>query len=389
MRLRYPAFWIFATIATLALTTPSPAQIICVSNNVPPPELPLYDQPPIPAAGYIWTPGYWAGGPTGYFWVPGTWILPPTVGLLWTPGYWAWRDGIYIWNAGYWGPHVGFYGGINYGFGYGGIGYEGGHWDGSVFAYNRTVNNFGSVTIANVYEKTIVVDSNIARVSFNGGNGGTVARPTPEQEAAAHEQHVAAPAAQFQHERTASTNKSLLASENGGHPSIAATAAPADFNKGVVAARATQPETTSAKSKPAGAAAVGSSPSGIKPLEKGQQPYPAEATHNGETPPKSHSGEIKPLNTENKPGAPVERPLNTEAKPAAPEVKPLNTDNKSFNKETSPPGNDAKPVVGPAPKEPGPLTPKLATTPVHPTTATPHPAPTPPKQPADKKKEPN
>ena len=26
-------------------------------------------------------------------------------------------------NAGYWGPHVGFYGGINYGYGYGGVGY--------------------------------------------------------------------------------------------------------------------------------------------------------------------------------------------------------------------------------------------------------------------------
>jgi hypothetical protein len=143
------------------------------------------------------------------------------------------------------------------------------------------------------------------------------------------------------------------------------------------------------KSKPASAAAVGSSPPGIKPLEKGQQPYPAEATHDGETPPKSHNGEIGPLNTENKPGTPVGRPLNTEAKPAAPEVKPLNTDNEPFNKETRPPGNDAKPVAGPAPKEPGPLAPKLATTPDHPATVTPHPAPTPPKQPADKKKEPN
>ena len=100
-------------------------------------------QPEIPAPGYIWTPGYWAYGPDGYFWVPGTWVEPPSVGLLWTPGYWGWHDGSYGWNAGYWGPHIGFYGGVNYGYGYGGVGYEGGRWNNGVFAYNRTVNNFG------------------------------------------------------------------------------------------------------------------------------------------------------------------------------------------------------------------------------------------------------
>ena len=56
------------------------------------------------------------------------------------------------------GSAIGFYGGVNYGFGYGGVGYEGGRWDNGVFAYNRSVNNFGSVTITNVYEKTVVVD---------------------------------------------------------------------------------------------------------------------------------------------------------------------------------------------------------------------------------------
>ena len=54
----------------------------------------------------------------GYYWVPGTWVEPPAEGLLWTPGYWGWGNGAYVWNAGYWGPTVGFYGGIDYGFGY-------------------------------------------------------------------------------------------------------------------------------------------------------------------------------------------------------------------------------------------------------------------------------
>jgi len=48
----------------------------------PPPALPQYDQPPIPAPGYIWTPGYWAWGQQGYYWVPGAWTEPPYQGAL-------------------------------------------------------------------------------------------------------------------------------------------------------------------------------------------------------------------------------------------------------------------------------------------------------------------
>jgi len=48
--------------------------------------------------------------------------------LLWTPGYWAWQNDAYVWYAGYWGPTVGFYGGIDYGFGYPGSGFYGGYW---------------------------------------------------------------------------------------------------------------------------------------------------------------------------------------------------------------------------------------------------------------------
>jgi hypothetical protein len=33
-----------------------------VSINFAPPVLPIYEQPPCPVAGYIWTPGYWAWG---------------------------------------------------------------------------------------------------------------------------------------------------------------------------------------------------------------------------------------------------------------------------------------------------------------------------------------
>src|SRR5580704_137266 len=113
------------------------------SITIAPPILPVYAQPEMPADGYLWTPGYWAYGADGYYWVPGTWVMPPQVGLLWTPGYWGWNNGGYLWNAGYWGPTVGFYGGINYGFGYIGVGYQGGYWNGGAFYYNRSVNRIG------------------------------------------------------------------------------------------------------------------------------------------------------------------------------------------------------------------------------------------------------
>jgi hypothetical protein len=253
-------------LAGLAVPVASDAQVICTGNASPPPELPVYEQPPIPAPGYVWAPGYWGIGPVGYYWVPGTWVLPPTVGLLWTPGYWGWRDGIYVWNAGYWGPHVGFYGGVNYGFGYGGVGYEGGRWDNGVFIYNRTVNNFGNVTITHVYEKTVYVEPGASRVSFNGGSGGTTVRPTQEEQVATHEQHVAAVPSQLQHERTASENKALLASENHGTPTIAATAKPNEFaGKGVVAAKE-----TSTTALPSGGAKNpgGTNPTGANTLEE-------------------------------------------------------------------------------------------------------------------------
>ncbi len=51
-------------------------------------------------------------------------------------GIGAGGGGVYVFHAGYWGPHVGFYGGVNYGFGYSGSGFYGGRWEGGHFAYN-------------------------------------------------------------------------------------------------------------------------------------------------------------------------------------------------------------------------------------------------------------
>ncbi len=80
----------------------------------PPPPLPVYEQPECPGPGYIWTPGYW-GYNGGYYWVPGTWVEPPQPNVYWTPGYWGWSNNVYLFHGGYWGPHVGYYGGVDYG----------------------------------------------------------------------------------------------------------------------------------------------------------------------------------------------------------------------------------------------------------------------------------
>jgi hypothetical protein len=220
----------------LAMAAPCFAGV-SVSVSIAPPVLPVYEQPPCPGDGYIWTPGYWAYGPDGYFWVPGTWVTPPTVGLLWTPGYWGWSGGLYVWNAGYWGPHVGFYGGVNYGFGYVGRGYEGGYWRGRTFFYNRSVNNV-RITNVHIYNRTVINNVRMNRASYNGGRGGINARPTREQERVARERHFAPTGMQMGHEHAAGGNRAFLASENHGRPAIAATARPGDFHgRGVVAAR--------------------------------------------------------------------------------------------------------------------------------------------------------
>jgi WXXGXW repeat (2 copies) len=232
---------LFLALGVLAVSTVSFAQVgIAISIRIAPPELPVYEQPVCPDDGYIWTPGYWSYDDNDYYWVPGAWVMPPDTGLLWTPGYWGWGDGGYSFNPGYWGPHVGFYGGISYGFGYFGHGYEGGRWDNGHFFYNRSVNNVNVAVVHNVYN-TAVVNNNtaVSRVSFNGGSGGVSVRPTAAEVAVTREQHRPAVAAQTQQVQAARINPALRASANHGRPPVAAAANPGVISgRGAVAARA-------------------------------------------------------------------------------------------------------------------------------------------------------
>jgi hypothetical protein len=210
-----------------------------IQADEPPPPLPEYDQPPIPAPGYYWTPGYWAWNNYDYYWVPGAWVEPPQAGLLWTPGYWTFIGGVYAFRPGYWGQRVGFYGGIDYGFGYSGAGYQGGRWDNGRFFYNTTVNNIAGAHITNVYDQPIAKNTTINRASFNGAAGGAVAKPTNEELLAAKEQHVRPTKLQVDQARAAGMRGEQFVSTNHGKPAVAATARLGEFKgKGVIPAKA-------------------------------------------------------------------------------------------------------------------------------------------------------
>ena len=231
--------FLWIAVVMLAITAASSAQIR-VTVSFGPPALPIYEQPLCPGEGYIWTPGFWAWDNDfeDYYWVPGTWVLAPQTGFLWTPGWWGWGGEGFIFHEGYWGPVVGFYGGINYGFGYYGRGYEGGRWENDHFYYNRAVNNVNVNNIHNVYNTTVINNTTVNRVSYNGGKGGTAAQPTPQEQAVARAKHIPPVAAQSEHVQTARANPQLRASVNQGKPPIAATPKPAVFQgSGVVPAK--------------------------------------------------------------------------------------------------------------------------------------------------------
>jgi hypothetical protein len=191
-----------------------------------PPPLPEYDQPPAPGPDYLWTPGYWAWGPEGYYWVPGAWVEAPYYGALWTPPWWGWYGGHYRFHHGYWGPHVGYYGGIDYGFGYIGIGYFGGYWNHDHFYYNRAVTHVGG-GIHNYYDRPVEYNNHrygaqpSNRVSYNGGRGGINRAPLPAELAAGRERHQAALPAQRQVRTSAAQNRSQFFNQNHGRPASA------------------------------------------------------------------------------------------------------------------------------------------------------------------------
>ncbi len=296
---------------------------VFIGISVAPPVLPVYVQPPCPAEGYIWTPGFWQWDPevADYYWIPGTWVLAPQPGYLWTPGYWAFNDGFYGWRQGYWGPHVGFYGGVNYGFGYFGSGFEGGRWDHDRFFYNTAYSRVNVTNIHNTYINNVTVVNNhntFNRISYNGGNG-IQAQPGRTETVAMREQHLQPTAMQQTHFAVARQDRSQFQAANHGAPPAAALMRPAasvtGFHQNAVAARPFS----------GAASAVGNT--ALRPAA----PAPAmNANPRGPATPGSFGNAVPPSralppqnqqinNAHAQPLAPVNRPTPIQNNPAAPQ----------------------------------------------------------------------
>jgi hypothetical protein len=234
MKLFRSARWILMAALLLSVVPASSYAGVFISVGIAPPVLPVYEQPPCPQPGWMWTPGYWAYGADGYYWVPGAWVPAPYEGALWTPGYWGWSGGLYVWHGGYWGPHVGYYGGVNYGFGYMGVGFAGGMWRGHDFVYNTAVVHVNTTIIHNTYiDRTVVERTTIVNdrhVAFSGGPGGIRHEPLPQERVAEHDQHMERTSFQTQHVNAAMADHNAYFKNNGGRPQNVAMARPAGFD---------------------------------------------------------------------------------------------------------------------------------------------------------------
>jgi WXXGXW repeat (2 copies) len=155
-----------------------------------PPLLPIENSRPFaPDGNYRWTPGCWYydRDQSDFYWVPAAWVTPPN-GEVWTPPYWEYDKGRYRLHYGYWGPHRGFYGGIDYGFGYSSSGYQ------------RSDNKSGN------------------RVSYNGGPGGIQQKPTTKELAAKQDKHNKPLEVQGQRARSARNDRKQFFLMNHGRP---------------------------------------------------------------------------------------------------------------------------------------------------------------------------
>ena len=225
---RSARFFLLACLLTIVPASSFAGVIIQI--GIAPPVMPVYEQPLCPEDGYMWTPGYWAYGDEGYYWIPGAWVPAPQPGYLWTPPYWGFEGGAYLFHAGYWGDHVGYYGGVNYGFGYMGIGFAGGEWRGGRFAYNTAVVRVNTTIIHNTYVNETIVHNNTIindhHVAYSGGPGGINHQPTPQEREFSGGRHIAATSVQQAHFQAAARDPQQRFSANHGRPTNVAAARP-------------------------------------------------------------------------------------------------------------------------------------------------------------------
>src|SRR6202044_485820 len=120
--------------------------------------------------------------------------------------WWGYENNVYRLHWGFWASSIGFYGGINYGYGYTGRGYYGAYWRNNTVYYNRSITNVNVTIIHNVYNYQ-VPNNRGTRISYNGGRGGINLRPTAPELAVVHEPRIPPVSTQVQYVREAAANR--------------------------------------------------------------------------------------------------------------------------------------------------------------------------------------
>jgi WXXGXW repeat (2 copies) len=346
--LRSSARWLLLALLISVIPASQARAGVIISVGFAPPVLPVYVQPICPQPGLMWTPGYWAYGPDGYFWVPGAWVPAPYMGALWTPPYWGWEGGNYLFHGGYWGPHVGYYGGINYGFGYGGIGFAGGMWRGGVFAYNTAIMRVGSggawgnrvYVDREVINRTTIINNN--RVAFNGGPNGIRYQASAQERSYMNERHVQATSFQTQHEQTARGDRMAYAKANNGRPQNLVASRPLQQeNRPAPGARPGNEQRPGNEARPAG------------PVNTGR-PGPATRPP-GESRPAYNQPGARPA-PETRPSQPATRPA-PESRPSQPTTRPA-PEQRPAPAQRPAPQQHTRPAPQPHPQQERPHEPK-------------------------------
>ena len=158
------------------------------ANDAPPP-LPDYDQPALSlktaTSGRLATGLGAAVVITG---CPAPGCSRPAWVCLWTPGYWGFvGGGVCLFHAGYWGPHIGYYGGVNYGLRLRrrGLSRAAAGSRQLVCLQSQRHQREREPWCITPYNETVVNNVTVNKVSYNGGPGGTQRlRPTPQETAA-------------------------------------------------------------------------------------------------------------------------------------------------------------------------------------------------------------
>ena len=167
MRISGPSAAFIAAFLLVAIPAPTPPQFsvsVGATIGAPPPPLPVYAQPPLRRRTTSGTPATGAGERSVLL-GSGNLVAGASARPVLDAGVLASLARRLRLEPSYWGSSVGFYGGVNYGFGYYGTGFVAGVWAGNNFRYNTAVANVNRTVIHNTYVDKTVTNKNVSTIA--------------------------------------------------------------------------------------------------------------------------------------------------------------------------------------------------------------------------------